>query len=254
MSGDKRGRRTHNTMIAAQVALTVLLLAAAGAAAKGFLRVLHVDLGYDPQRVLMVVIPLHGESHTSLARTLRIHRPTSRKRRSPARSRSRHRRQQCHSAIQRQRCPHRLSRPPRTRLYRNSHELHRPRIFFAAPHSARAGPHVGPRRNDARRGLRRHQSSDGAPVLAKWRRHRSLVSHSRLRSADARSFRTRRQRLAASHRHRRRFAQRRLARSDSSRHLRAVLDPHVVVHAHPRKNSRRAALDRARRAQANRKS
>ncbi len=65
MSGDKRGRRTHNTMIAAQVALTVLLLAAAGAAAKGFLHVLHVDLGYDPQRCLMVVIPLHGESHTS---------------------------------------------------------------------------------------------------------------------------------------------------------------------------------------------
>jgi predicted permease len=52
-------------MIAAQVALTVLLLAAAGAAAKGFLHVLRVDLGYDPQRVLMVVIPLHGESHTS---------------------------------------------------------------------------------------------------------------------------------------------------------------------------------------------
>ena len=65
MSGDKRGRRTHNTMIAAQVALTVLLLAAAGAAAKGFLHVLHVDLGYDPQRVLMVVIPIHGDSHPS---------------------------------------------------------------------------------------------------------------------------------------------------------------------------------------------
>jgi predicted permease len=53
-------------MIAAQVALTVLLLAAAGAAAKGFLRIMHVDLGYNPQRVLMFVIPFHSGSHTSL--------------------------------------------------------------------------------------------------------------------------------------------------------------------------------------------
>ena len=66
ISGDVRARRTHNTMIAAQVALTVLLLAAAGAAAKGFHRMLHVNLGYDPQRVLMFVIPFHSGSHTSL--------------------------------------------------------------------------------------------------------------------------------------------------------------------------------------------
>jgi predicted permease len=65
IAGDMRGRQTHNTMIAAQVALTVLLLAAAGAAAKGFLRVLHVDLGYDPQHVLMVITPLHGDSRAS---------------------------------------------------------------------------------------------------------------------------------------------------------------------------------------------
>jgi putative ABC transport system permease protein len=66
ISGDVRGRRTHNAMIAAQVALTVLLLAAAGAAGKGFLRMMHVDLGYDPQRVLMFVIPFHSGSRTSL--------------------------------------------------------------------------------------------------------------------------------------------------------------------------------------------
>ena len=65
ISGDLRGRRAHNAMIAAQVALTVLLLAAAAAAGKGFLHVLHVNLGYDPQRVLMVVIPWHAGSHGS---------------------------------------------------------------------------------------------------------------------------------------------------------------------------------------------
>ena len=62
IAGDVRGRRAHGAMIAAQVALTVLLLAAAGAASKGFLHLLHVDLGYDPERCLSVVIPFHGES------------------------------------------------------------------------------------------------------------------------------------------------------------------------------------------------
>jgi len=66
ISGDLRGRRAHYAMIAAQVALTVLLLAAAGAAGRGFLDVLHVNLGYDPQGVLMVVVPFHSGAHTSL--------------------------------------------------------------------------------------------------------------------------------------------------------------------------------------------
>jgi predicted permease len=60
--GNLRARRTHNAMVAAQVALTVLLLAAAGAAGKGFLRLLHLDLGFDPQNCLSIVIPLHDES------------------------------------------------------------------------------------------------------------------------------------------------------------------------------------------------
>ncbi len=62
IAGDVRGRRAHGAMIAAQVALTVLLLAAAGAAAKGFLHLLRVDLGFDPERCLSVVIPFHSES------------------------------------------------------------------------------------------------------------------------------------------------------------------------------------------------
>ena len=65
IGGDVRGRRTHAAMVAAQVALTVLLLAAAGAAGKGFLRVLRISLGYDPQNCLSFVIPFHGDSHAS---------------------------------------------------------------------------------------------------------------------------------------------------------------------------------------------
>jgi predicted permease len=65
IAGDVRGRRAHGAMIATQVALTVLLLAAAGAAGKGFLHLLRVDLGYDPERCLSVVIPFHSESLSS---------------------------------------------------------------------------------------------------------------------------------------------------------------------------------------------
>ena len=65
IGGDVRGRRTHAAMVAAQVALTVLLLAAAGAAGKGFLRVLRISHCYDPQNCLSFVIPFHGDSHAS---------------------------------------------------------------------------------------------------------------------------------------------------------------------------------------------
>jgi putative ABC transport system permease protein len=63
--GNLRAHRTHNAMVAAQVALTVLLLAAAGAAGKGFLRLLHLNLGYDPQNCLSIVLPLHDASRAN---------------------------------------------------------------------------------------------------------------------------------------------------------------------------------------------
>src|SRR5262249_36371706 len=43
--GNAQGRRSHRVMVAVQVALTLLLLSAAGAAAKGFLRLTNADLG-----------------------------------------------------------------------------------------------------------------------------------------------------------------------------------------------------------------
>jgi predicted permease len=58
MAGTRRGRRTHEFLIAGQIALTLLLLAGAGAAIKGFLHLLHVPLGYDPHNVISVWIPL----------------------------------------------------------------------------------------------------------------------------------------------------------------------------------------------------
>jgi putative ABC transport system permease protein len=63
--GSSHAKRAHRVMVAAQVALTLLLLSAAGAAGKGFLRLLHADLGYDPHAAMSVPIPIHENTHVS---------------------------------------------------------------------------------------------------------------------------------------------------------------------------------------------
>ena len=63
VAGRVRGRRTPNALIAAQVALTLLLLAAAGSAMKGFAQLIHYPLGYDPHNVMAVGIPLRENSY-----------------------------------------------------------------------------------------------------------------------------------------------------------------------------------------------
>jgi predicted permease len=61
--GSARGKRTHSIMVGAQVALTVLMLTAAGAAGKGFLRLLNADLGYDPHQTMSLPIPVHENTY-----------------------------------------------------------------------------------------------------------------------------------------------------------------------------------------------
>ena len=63
VSGSVRARRSHGAMVAAQVALTLLMLTAAGAAGKGFLRLVKADLGYDPLSTMSVPIPIHENTH-----------------------------------------------------------------------------------------------------------------------------------------------------------------------------------------------
>jgi predicted permease len=63
MAGSVRGRRAHSMLIAAQVALTLLLLAAAGSSMKGFAQLIHQPLGYDPHNVMAVGIPLRESSY-----------------------------------------------------------------------------------------------------------------------------------------------------------------------------------------------
>ena len=63
VAGSVRGRRAHSVLIAAQVALTLLLLAAAGSSMKGFAQLIHQPLGYDPHNVMAIGIPLRAGSY-----------------------------------------------------------------------------------------------------------------------------------------------------------------------------------------------
>jgi putative ABC transport system permease protein len=63
IAGVVHGRMTHNVLTAAQVSLTLVMLAGAGAAMQGFLRLMHTPLGYDPHNVMSVGIPVHDGAY-----------------------------------------------------------------------------------------------------------------------------------------------------------------------------------------------
>src|SRR6266436_5862754 len=65
VAGSVGARRSHSAMVAAQVALTLLMLTAAGAAGKGFLKLVKADLGYDPHNAMSVPIPIHENTHVA---------------------------------------------------------------------------------------------------------------------------------------------------------------------------------------------
>src|SRR5271154_3409679 len=67
LTGSGRGRRLHTALIAGQIALTLLLMTAAGAAIQAFLRMNRVALGYEPKHVMSVVIPLSENARTTWA-------------------------------------------------------------------------------------------------------------------------------------------------------------------------------------------
>ena len=67
ITGNVAGRRAHSVLIAGQVALTLLLVAGAGAAMEAFVGLVHQPLGYDPHNVMSVGIPLHDGAFTTWA-------------------------------------------------------------------------------------------------------------------------------------------------------------------------------------------
>ncbi|WP_263352949.1 ABC transporter permease [Acidicapsa acidisoli] len=67
LTGSVKGRRLHAALIAGQIALTLLLMTAAGAAIQAFIRMNIVPLGYEPKHVMSVIIPLRENVHTTWA-------------------------------------------------------------------------------------------------------------------------------------------------------------------------------------------
>jgi predicted permease len=62
-TGGIRSKRTHGILVAAQVALTLILLTGAGEAIAGFVRLMQTNLGYDPHHTMSVGIPVHDNTH-----------------------------------------------------------------------------------------------------------------------------------------------------------------------------------------------
>ena len=67
LTGSVKGRRMHTALIAGQIALTLLLMTAAGAAIQSFLRMNTVTLGYEPQHVMSVILPIRDDAHKTWA-------------------------------------------------------------------------------------------------------------------------------------------------------------------------------------------
>jgi predicted permease len=64
VTAGSRSRGMERFLVASQVALTILLLAAAGSAARSFLALYHTRLGYDPSHILTAGIVLPDGNYT----------------------------------------------------------------------------------------------------------------------------------------------------------------------------------------------
>ncbi|HLY39645.1 MAG TPA: ABC transporter permease [Terracidiphilus sp.] len=65
LTGSVKGKRMHTALIAGQIALTLLLMTAAGAAIQSFIRMNTVPLGYEPKQTMSVAIPVRENAHTT---------------------------------------------------------------------------------------------------------------------------------------------------------------------------------------------
>ena len=65
-SGSRFGNRTRNLLVIAEVALSVVLLLGATLTTRGLAALLQVDLGFRPERVLLVGLPLPPKRYATL--------------------------------------------------------------------------------------------------------------------------------------------------------------------------------------------
>ncbi|HXP63162.1 MAG TPA: ABC transporter permease [Dongiaceae bacterium] len=64
-SGASAGRKTRGLLVVTEVALSVVLLVGAGLTVRSFLALLRVDLGFRPERVLVVGVPLPPKKYAT---------------------------------------------------------------------------------------------------------------------------------------------------------------------------------------------
>jgi predicted permease len=67
IAGRLGARAANNTLVAAQIALTLLMLAGAGASIRGFLRMMQTRLGYDPHNVMAIDLPINYQTYKTWA-------------------------------------------------------------------------------------------------------------------------------------------------------------------------------------------
>jgi predicted permease len=72
-SGSARSRNTHRLLIAGQVALTLLLMAGAGAATKAFLALTHTPLGFEPDHIFALNVALPKGANPTWEARLNAH-------------------------------------------------------------------------------------------------------------------------------------------------------------------------------------
>ncbi|HMJ61116.1 MAG TPA: hypothetical protein VK493_05105, partial [Bryobacteraceae bacterium] len=65
-AGSVGGQKVRGWLVAAEVALSVILLAGASLAIRSFSQLLHIDPGFQPQKTLMVQIPLPPKRYATL--------------------------------------------------------------------------------------------------------------------------------------------------------------------------------------------
>ena len=73
LTSSKGAKRSHDILVAGQVALTLLLLAAAGATVRSLHGLMHKPLGYDPHNVAWLTIPLRDGTYTEWEKRIRYY-------------------------------------------------------------------------------------------------------------------------------------------------------------------------------------
>jgi putative ABC transport system permease protein len=73
LTGNKGANRSNDILIAGQVALSLVLLAAAGATVRSLHGLMHKPLGYDPHNVAWLTIPLRDGTYTDWQKRIRYY-------------------------------------------------------------------------------------------------------------------------------------------------------------------------------------